>query len=59
MCEAMEKSNHHAHKDFQTKTMRGVRKLYNTDPSIHEGFFVLPLPRHSLETQENSSERFI
>ena len=35
----MEKSNHHAHKDFQTKTMRGGRKLYNPDPLFYEGFF--------------------
>ena len=39
MCEAMEKSNHHAHKDFQTKTMRGGGKLYNPDPLFYEGFF--------------------
>ena len=39
MCEAMEKSNHHAHKDFQTKTMRGGEKLYNPDPLFYEGFF--------------------
>ena len=38
MCEAMEKSNHHAHKDFQTKTMGGGGKLYNPD-SLFEGFF--------------------
>ena len=53
MCEAMEKSNHHAHKDFQTKTMRGGMKLYNPDPLFHEGFFfLLPLSRHSFETQK-------
>ena len=39
MCEAMGKSNHHAHKDFQTKTMRGGGKLYNPDPLFYEGFF--------------------
>ena len=39
MCEAMEKSNHHAHKDVQTKTMRGGGKLYNPDPLLYEGFF--------------------
>ena len=38
MCEAMEKSNHHAHKDFQTKTMRGGGKLYNPDPLFYESF---------------------
>ena len=35
---AMEKSNHHAHKDFQTKTMRGGGKLYNLDPLFYENF---------------------
>ena len=36
MCEAMENSNHHAHKDFQTKTMRGRGNLYNLDPLFYE-----------------------
>ena len=39
MCEAMEKSNHQAHKDFQTKTMRGGGKIHNPDPLFYEGFF--------------------
>ena len=39
MCEAMETSNHHAHRDFQTKTMRGGGKLYNPDPLFYKGFF--------------------
>ena len=38
MCEAMENSNDHAHKDFKTKTMRGGGNLYNPDPLFFEGF---------------------
>ena len=38
MCEAMEKSNHHAHKDFRTKTMRSKGKMYHLDPLFYEGF---------------------
>ena len=36
MFEAMEKSNHHAHKDFQT---RDGGKIHNPDPLFYEGFF--------------------
>ena len=39
MFEAMEKSNHHAHKDFQPKTMRGGGKIHNPDPLCYQGFF--------------------
>ena len=60
MCEAMEKSNHHAHKDFQTKTMRGGGKLYNPYPLFYEGFFSYC---HYLDIvskhKKNSSERFV
>ena len=36
MCEGLEKSNHHAHKDFQTRTMRGGGFLYSQDPMFLE-----------------------
>ena len=39
LCEAIDKSNHHAHKDFQTKTMRSGTKLNNTDPLLFDDFF--------------------
>ena len=32
MTEAQEKSNHHANKDFQTKTMRGGGRIWQKDP---------------------------
>ena len=32
MCEGLEKSNHHANRYFQTKTMRGGGKIYHKDP---------------------------
>ena len=32
MCERLEKSNHHANRYFQTKTMRGGGKHYHKDP---------------------------
>ena len=38
MCETMEKSNHHAYKEFQTKTIRDRGKLYNSDPLFYEPF---------------------
>jgi hypothetical protein len=41
MTEAMEKSNHHAHKDFQTRTMRGGGGDRNEDPTyldLHHNF---------------------
>jgi hypothetical protein len=39
LCEAMEKSNHHAHKDYQTRTMRGGGTIHNRDPLYMENFF--------------------
>lgn len=39
MCEGLEKSNHHAHKDFQTRTMRGGGSVYHQDPLFLELFF--------------------
>ena len=36
MCEGLEKSNHHANRDFQTKTMRGGGKIYHKDPLFLE-----------------------
>jgi len=39
MCESLEKSNHHAHKDFQSRTMRGGGFIYTQDPLFLEGFF--------------------
>ena len=36
MTEAMEKSNHHAHKDFQTRTMRGGGLIHHQDPLFLE-----------------------
>ena len=39
MCEGLEKSNHHAHKDFQTRTMRGGGWIYHQDPMFLEIFF--------------------
>ena len=38
MCEAQEKSNHHANKDFQTRTMRGGGLRHHQDPMFLEGF---------------------
>ena len=32
LCEALEKPNHHANKDFQSRTMRGGGRLHNQDP---------------------------
>ena len=39
MCEGLEKSNHHAHKDFQARTMRGGGCSYHQDPMFLEIFF--------------------
>ena len=39
ICEGLEKSNHHAHKDFQTRTMRGGGLLHHQDPMFLEGMF--------------------
>ena len=39
ICEGLEKSNHHAHKDFQTRTMRGGGCIYHQDPMFLEIFF--------------------
>ena len=36
MCEGLEKSNHHANRYFQTKTMRGGGKIYHKDPLFLE-----------------------
>ena len=36
MCEGLEKSNHHANRDFQTKSMRGGGKIYHKDPLFLE-----------------------
>lgn len=36
MCEGLEKSNHHAHKDFQTRTMRGGGTMHSQDPMFLE-----------------------
>jgi hypothetical protein len=39
MTESMEKSNHHAHKDFQTRTMRGGGMSGHEDPVYLDAFF--------------------
>ena len=39
MCEGLEKSNHHAHKDFQSRTMRGGGLIHNQDPLFLECCF--------------------
>ena len=39
ICEGLEKSNHHASKDFHTRTMRGGGKMCNHDPLFLERFF--------------------
>ena len=39
ICEGLEKSNHHANKDFQTRTMRGGGCMYHQDPMFLECFF--------------------
>ena len=36
MCEGLEKSNHHAHKAFQTRTMRGGGRIHHQDPLFLE-----------------------
>lgn len=38
MTEGLEKSNHHSHKNFQTRSMRGGGQHYNPDPMFHELF---------------------
>ena len=38
-CEGLERSNHHASKDFHTRTMRGGGKMCNHDPLFLESFF--------------------
>lgn len=39
MCEGVEKSNHHAHRNFQTKSMRGGGLMHNHDPLFLDTFF--------------------
>ena len=39
LCEALEKSNHHANKDFRSRTLRGGGRLHNQDPLFLEIFF--------------------
>ena len=39
LCEALEKSNHHANKDFQSRTMPGGGRLHNKNPLFIEMFF--------------------
>ena len=39
MCESLEKSNHHAQKDFHTRTTRGGGQIHNHDPMFLEVFF--------------------
>lgn len=39
MCEGLEKSNHHANKDYQAKTMRGGGKGWNLDPNLMDCLF--------------------
>ena len=39
MCEGHEKSNHHAHKNFQTKTLRGGGIIHHQDPFFLENVF--------------------
>ena len=39
LSEALEKSNHHANKDFQSGKMRGGGRLHNQDPLFLEMFF--------------------
>ena len=39
ICEGLEKSNHHASKDFHSRTMRGGGKMCNHDPLFLESFF--------------------
>ena len=39
LCKSMEKSNHHAHRDFHAKTMRGGGNVNTQDPMFLEPFF--------------------
>lgn len=39
MTEGLEKSNHHSHKNFQTRSMRGGGQFFNPDPMFLELFF--------------------
>ena len=39
LCEGPEKSNHHVHRDFQQKTMRGGGTVRHADPMFLEMFF--------------------
>ena len=41
MCEGMEKSNHHAHGNFHSKTLRGGGTLHHQDPLFLECFFLI------------------
>ena len=39
LCEVLEKSNHHANKDFQRRTLRGGGRLHNQGTLFLEMFF--------------------
>ena len=52
LCEALEKSNHHANKDFQSRTMRGGGRLHNHDPLFLEMFFFLSASSSNLAIDE-------
>ena len=39
LCEALEKPNHHANKDFQSRTMPGGGRCHNQEPLFLEMFF--------------------
>ena len=39
LCEALEKSNHPANKDFQSRTLRGGGRLHNQGTLFLEMFF--------------------
>ena len=43
MCEGLEKSNHRANRDFQTKMMRGGGKIHHNDPLFLEEKRTLPM----------------
>ena len=56
MCEALEKSNHHAHKDYQTKTMRGGGRHHQHDPLFLELVFSFYKMLRTSSAQSNIDE---
>ena len=48
LCEPLEKSNHQANKDFQSRTMRGGGRLHNQDPLLFETLVFFLLQVHQI-----------